>query len=31
MVITSTICGLGKTEKVKKMIKDAKKNIFIFP
>ena len=31
MVITSTICGLGKTEKIKKMIKDAEKKYFHFP
>ena len=31
MVITSTICRLGKTEKIKKMIKDAEKKYFHFP
>ena len=31
MVITSTICGLGKTERIKKMIKDEKKKYFHFP
>ena len=31
MVIASEICGLGKTEKIKKIIKDNKKKYFHFP
>ena len=30
-VITSDICGLGKSEKIKKMIKDNKKQYYYFP
>ena len=30
LVMTSDICGLGKSEKIKTMINDKKKNIFIF-
>jgi len=30
-VITSDICGLGKTEKIKKMIRDENKKYFHFP
>ena len=31
LVITSDICGLGKSEKIKKMIKDNNKKYFHFP
>jgi len=31
LVITSDICGLGKSEKIKKIIKDNKKKYFHFP
>ena len=31
MIITSDICGLGKSEKIKKAIEDSKKEYFHFP
>ena len=31
MVITSDICGLGKSEKIKKIITDENKKYFHFP
>jgi len=31
LVITSDICGLGKSEKIKKIIKDENKRYFHFP
>ena len=31
LVMTSDICGLGKSEKIKKMINDSKKKYFHFP
>ena len=30
LIISSDICGLGKSEKIKKMIKDNKKTYFVF-